>query len=118
MADFGEENIEIRYFTDLWGVYQFEMSPLLPANAIINTVTVRAFLGNVKSNTDLSGETEISSDFVDPSYSPVITDDTVINVKFQYPGDTYRDEKVTVIFEVTTNASAKHPFYFKYFKIR
>jgi hypothetical protein len=118
MADFAEESIEIRYFTDLWGVFQYEMSPLLPTNAIINAVAVRAFIGNVKTNADLSGETEITSDFVDPSYAPVITDDTVINVKFQYPGVTYRDEKVTIIFEVTTNASAKHPFYFKYFKIR
>jgi len=118
MADFDEESIEIRYFTDLWGVYQYEMSPLLPTDAIINAVSVRAFLGNVRSNADLSGETEITADFVDPSYTPTITDDTIINVKFQYPGTDYRDEKVTVIFEVTTSASAKHPFYFKYFRIR
>ena len=126
--DFGtHDNIIIRYYTDLWGPYLFKFPPCtsstsndgaIPYGTTISAVTVNAYSGKVKPSDDLATKTDISSVLIDPSYTPVVVNDTQVSVKFQYPGDSYKGTKATIIFELTLNTSAKHPFYFHYVVIR
>ena len=127
MADFDEQSIDIRYFTDLWGPFLFNFPActsaiandgVIPYSASIATVSVCAYIGNVKPLSNLSGFTDITSDIIDPAYTPVVQDSVNISVKFQYPGDTYKGEKVTVIFQLSLDTGATHPFYFQYLKVR
>ena len=119
MADFPfTETIEIRYFTDMWGVYLFEFEDAIPSGDPITAITVDAYIGSVKSSSTLSEFTDVSTDVVDPGYAPQIQSNTQILVRLQYPGATYKDEKVTLVFELTLNSGAKHPFFFPYVKIR
>ena len=123
MTDFGyatraTKDVEVMYYTDLWGVYSFDFSDALPTGDSISAVTVDAYIGNVKHKSNLSEFTDISSDLIDPAYTPQIIDSTKVYVKFQYPGSTYANQKASLIFEITTDSGAKHPFYFKYVKIR
>ena len=112
------KDIEVMYYTDLWGVYSFDFSNALPSGDIISSVTVEAYIGNVKHSSNLSEFTDISSDLIDPAYTPQIVDDTKVYVKLQYTGSTYANQKASIIFEITTDSGAKHPFYFKYVKIK
>jgi len=123
MTDFGyatrtTQTIEVMYYTDLWGVYSFDFSNALPTGDTISAVTVNAYVGNVRHRSNLSEFTDISASLIDPAYTPQIIDSTKVYVKFQYPGNTYANEKASLIFEITTDSGAKHPFYFKYVKIR
>ena len=123
MTDFGyatraTKDIEVMYYTDLWGVYSFDFSDALPTGDVISAVTVDAYIGNVKHKSNLSEFTDISANLIDPAYVPQIVDDTKVYVKFQYPGSDYANQKASLIFEITTDSLAKHPFYFKYVKIR
>ena len=127
MADFDEQSIDIRYYTDLWGPFLFKFPACtsatandgsLPYSASIATVSVCAYIGNVKPSSDLSEFTEITGDIIDPGYAPVVQDNVNISVKFQYPGDTHKGEKVTLIFQLSLDTSAQHPFYFQYLKVR
>lgn len=127
MADFTEQEIEVRYDTDLWGPYLFSFPACssatandgtIPFGATIQTVNVRAFIGNVKSSSNLASFATVTSALIDPSYTPIVVDNTDVSVKFQYPGNTYRNNKVTLIFELTLSTGAKHPFYFQYLRIR
>lgn len=125
MPDFDSEIIEIRYSTDLWGPYRFNFpicssatagDGAIPFGDTISAVTVKAYLGNVKPSSVLTDFTEITTSVIDPGYAPTFGNDYVV-CKFQYPGDTYKGEKVTLIFELTLSSGAKHPFYFQYLKI-
>jgi len=127
MADFTQQSIEIRYNTDLWGPYKFAFPPcstaalndgVIPFGATISSVTVRAFVGNVKSSSDIDDFTEISANIIDPGYTPAVDGNTNVLVKFQYPGPTYDGNKVTLIFELTLSTSAVHPFFFQYLKVK
>lgn len=123
MTDFGyatraTRDIDVMYYTDLWGVYSFEFSDALPTGDTISAVTVEAYIGNVKHSSTLSEFTDISANLIDPAYAPQIVDNTKVYIKLQYPGSTYANQKASLIFEITTDSGAKHPFYFKYVKIR
>lgn len=111
-------DIEVMYYTDLWGVYSFDFSDALPTGDTISLVTVNAYIGNVRHKSNLSEFTDISILLIDPAYVPQIVDGTKVYVKFQYPGTDYANQKASLIFEITTDSVAKHPFYFKYVKIR
>jgi len=111
-------DIDVMYYTDLWGVYSFEFVDALPTGDVISAVTVNAYIGNVRHKSTLSDFTDISADLIDPAYVPQIVDGTKVYVKFQYPGSAYANTKASLIFEITTDSVAKHPFYFKYVKIR
>ena len=126
MAEF-EGTIEVGYNTDLWGPYGFRFpistsdtanDGMLPAGDKISAVTVRAFQGRVTRKSTLSAETEIMT-LVDPAYTPTInaTGDKV-QIKLQYPGDTYKGQKATLIFELTLDSGATKSFYFTYVRIR
>lgn len=111
-------DIEVMYYTDLWGVYSFQFSDALPTGDTISAVTVNAYIGNVSHKSNLSEFVDITTDLIDPAYAPQIVDSTKVYVKFQYPGSDYANEKASLIFEITTDSGAKHPFYFKYIKIK
>ena len=111
-------DIDVMYYTDLWGVYSFDFSDALPTGDTISAVTVEAYVGNVTHKSNLSEFTDISILLIDPAYVPQIVDNTKVYVKFQYPGSDYANQKASLIFEITTDSLAKHPFYFKYVKIR
>ena len=73
----------------------------------------------LKPKTDEDAFTDISASVVDPAYAPTIQadddgNDTVVYVKFQHPGLAYKSLgiKATLVFELTTAALGKKPFYF------
>lgn len=118
----GHESIEIRYNTDLWGPYTFPFEDAIPSGTSISSVTVKAFQGKQKPADVLatpmySGLTDVTALIIDPSYTPTIGGTSDVYVKFQYPGDTYKGEKFTVVFELTLDTSARHPFFFHYAKV-
>jgi hypothetical protein len=41
-----------------------------------------------------------------------------IFVNFQYPGDSYKGKRYTLVFELTVDSITKHPFYFRYIRVR
>lgn len=118
MVDFDEAEILVRYYTDQWGGYTFDFANALPSSATLASVSVRAFVGNVKPSSDLSEFTEITTDLIDPAYTPATYDGTKVLVKFQYPGVDYANQKASLVFEVKTDGEARHPFIFKYVKIQ
>ena len=126
MADFESSEISVRYFTDLWGVYRFQFPTctsatandgVIPFGDSISSVDVKAYIGNVGPKSDLGEFTAISASLIDPAYAPQV-DGEFILVKFQYPGSWRAGEKCTLIFEITTSAAGKYPFFFKYVKIQ
>lgn len=116
MADL-EGEIEIRYASDNWGAFSFPFETLIPTGDAIDTATIRAFIGNVKPKSDLADFTEITTDLIDDDFTPQISADTTVLVKFKYPGATHKNTKATLIFELTLESGAEHPFYFQYVKI-
>lgn len=125
MAEF-TGTIEVGYYTDLWGPYLFTFpinssatanDGLIPYGDTIQSVNVKAYLGRVNRKSTLSEETEIV-DLIDSEFSPNIVSGYKVEVKLQYPGSTYKDEKATLIFEVTLASGGKKAFYFQYVRIR
>ena len=118
MADFDQGEIEVRYFTDLWGAYSFDFSDAIPAGDTIKTPTVRAFIGNVRDSATLASFTEITTNLIDPSFTPATADSGLtVLVRFQYPGNTYTNNRVSLVFELELHSGAKHPFIFKYVRV-
>jgi len=120
MADFDKESIEVRYYTDLWGVYSFNFSPGLPTGSSISLpISVRAFVGNVTPSSTLASETEIN-DLIDPAFGiATAIGPTNVILKLQYPiAVDYKGEKATLIFELDLASGAMHPFYFQYVHIK
>lgn len=111
MPDWTPYDIEVGYYTDLWGPYVFPFVHKLPAGDTLDSVDVRAFIGTVERTSDLTGLTEITSDLIDSGFTPAISNDTNVVVKFQYPGDDYKGESASLVFEITTTAGGKHSFY-------
>jgi hypothetical protein len=126
MADFARANISVRYKTEEWGIYRFKFpissaidanDGLLPHGSVIDSVTVRAFIGDVNEDSDLEDFTEISSNLIEPEYVPEIEGDDIVMVKFQYPGEAYKNTQVTLVFEITLDTGGVHPFFFQYVNI-
>jgi len=118
MPDFVKTNIDVRYFTDLWGVYTFQFSDALPTGSSLATVSVRAFVGNVTPSSTLASETEIA-DLIDPAFAPATADHTKVQIKFQYPLVVdHKGDRATLIFQLSLVGGAQHPFYFQYVSIR
>lgn len=116
MADL-EGEIEGRYTSDNWGTFSFPFETLIPEGDAIDTVNVRAFLGNVTKKSTLDSFTEITDDLIDEDFAPQISADTTVLVKFKYPGATHKNTKATLIFELALESGAEHPFYFQWIKI-
>jgi len=128
----GHADIEVRlveddsFTTDLWGPFSFAFADKLAEGDEIAAITVKAFYNadsvkqKLKPKTpDMTIFTDISALVVDPAYTATIQADadgnnTVVYAKFQHPGTLYQGIgiKATLIFEITTTAGAKKPFYF------
>lgn len=86
MADFDKAAIDIRYYSDEWGVYSFNFSPGLPTGSSLATpIYVQAWVGNVGPTNNLASETMVEN-LIDPEFT-IATDDGPTNVilKLQYP---------------------------------
>lgn len=112
--------------SDLWGPHLWSFPAcssatandgMIPFGAIINSVELKAFLGNAKPSSSLVTSDDISADLIDPSYTPQVVDDTNVSAKFQWPGDTHKGGKATLIFFLTLSNVATHPFYWQYIHI-
>ena len=112
--------------SDLWGPHLWGFPAcssatandgMIPYGTIIGAVDVYAYIGNVKPSSDLSDFTEISALLIDPGYVPVVVDDVNVSAKFQWPGDTYKGEKATLLFHLTLSNGAEHVFYWQYVRI-
>ena len=119
--DFGtHNNIEVRagttatsYVTDLWGPYSFDFEDQIPSGDTLSAITLKAFAGKVKPTSDLSAATDITTQVIDPAFTPIVNGDYGVRVKFQYPTvGTYKNTKATIVFFITTVALAKKSFYF------
>lgn len=120
----GHVDIEIRYNSDDWGPYLFDFEDFLPSGHTLASAWVRAFQGKKKptdtyaSPTGASGLfTDVSSLLIDPDYSPSVIGNYEVAVKFKFPGDSYKGEKFTLVFSITTDGGADHPFYFHSVKV-
>ena len=114
--------------SDLWGphVWQFKAcssatasNGIIPYNNPISTIIVKAFLGNAKPSSDLSLFIDITTDLIDPDYTPTIQNDNEITLKFQWPGDVYKGQKASLVFvPKLQEGGGTHPFYWKYIHIQ
>ena len=119
MSDFPSGKIEIRYSTDNWGPFNFDLSNALPSGDTIADVDVKAYLDNIKPTADLSEETEITSSLIDTNVAPTHDGDSTVSLYLKYPGDTYKGQKATLVITVTlTNQTGVHPFFFNYVSIQ
>jgi len=86
MADFDKTKIDIRYYSDEWGVYSFNFSPGLPTGSTLATpIYVQGWIGNVGPTSTLASETMVEN-LIDPEFT-IATYDGPTNVilKLQYP---------------------------------
>lgn len=123
---FEEQEIEVTENEDLWGPFAFKFPILssqtandgvLPYGDTLSSVSVKAYLGKVRSTSDLSDYTDISDDLIDPSFTPVVDGDDTVKLKLQHPGSSYRGEKATLVFTVTLASNGVRDFFFQYVKI-
>ena len=106
--------IDLRYFSDNWGPFNFDFTNLLPSGATVTACEVKAYLGAATAKSDLSTFDDISSEIIDPDHAPAVAEDTHINMWFKYPADTtLKGERASLVFEITTDSGAQHPFYFQ-----
>ena len=60
MADFERASIDIRYYSDEWGVYSFNFSPGLPTGSSLATpIYVQGWVGNIGPTSTLASETMV-----------------------------------------------------------
>ena len=111
--DYGE--IEIRYSSTDYGPFTFDLEDAAPTGAVISSVTVKSYSGNVKAGDLLSGETETTDDLVDALLTDASGDYTVA-VYFNYPGVDYEGNH-TLFFEVTWDNDAVHSYVFYKVKV-
>lgn len=111
MPDFPKKIIEIRYATDSWGPHNFDLEKAIPSGTSISSVVVKSYLGKVDKGTDLSAETETTSELIDAIQSLPISA-TVVSCYFDYPVTAaWQGQKHTLVFEITLDNGAVHPFF-------
>ena len=124
--DFGtHDNIEVRAgttatanLTDLWGPFSFDFDSKIPSGDVLSAATVKAFADKVTPKSTLASATDITTEVIDPAFTPVVNGNSV-RVKFQYPTvSTYKNTRATIVFFITTGANAKKSFYFHYLLIK
>jgi hypothetical protein len=108
--DFEARTIRVRYGSLDYGPHTFDFEDAVPLDTTIASVSVRAFVGKVKPGDSLTGETEETANLIDNAKTQA-TGDYVVSVYFNYPGST-KEGNYTLIFEITLNNSAVHPYYF------
>ena len=117
MSDFPKDTIEVRDTTDNWGPFSFDFSDSLPDGDDMVSVVVTAYLGSVNESSTLADETEITSVLIDTDTSPTVSSNIVL-VYFVFPGAAYKGDKATLVFQVTLDSGATHPFFFHYVRIK
>jgi len=127
MAEF-EVEIEVGYNTLNWGVYKFTFpicstadanDGLIPFGTTVVNAEVKAYSGNVKRKSDLSLFTLVPGLVDDDSSYPItVVNDNEVHITLSYPGDSYKGEKVTLIFELELTSGPKRSFYHQYIKVR
>jgi hypothetical protein len=115
MSDFERENINIRYNSNEWGPFAFDLTDMLPVGTTVSSAVIRSFLGNVKKTDDLSDETETTSVLVETASTAVSS--PYVYAYFQYAGTTYINTKHTLVFEITLSNSAVTALYFQYINV-
>jgi hypothetical protein len=120
MADFDAYDITIGYFTDDWGPFAFNLPSatsetandgVLPFGATITAATIRAFVGTLDAGDDLTAYVEVTDSLIDTDVALALGSNSIY-VFFKYPGDAYRNKRITLVFEVTLSTGAKQAFYF------
>lgn len=113
MPDFPGVTIDVRYFSDQWGPYNFEFSPLIPPGSSISSFTIKTFLGKIDKGSLFHNETETTLELIDNAACE-IKNDTSIDVYFNFPS-TYASALGTIhtlVFQLTLDNGGSHPFYF------
>lgn len=112
--------------SDLWGPHLWGFPActsatandgMIPYGTTINSVDVYAYIGNLKPSGNAASFATVTGLLIDPAYAPTVVDDVNVAVKFQWPGDTYKGEKATLVFFLTLSNVATHPFYWQYIYI-
>ncbi len=107
--DFEARTIRVRYNSADYGPHTFDFEDAIPLDTTLASVSLRAFLGKVKPGEDLADETE-ESDLIDAVLTAV-TGDFVVSAYFNYPGSD-AEGNYTLVFEITLDNAAVHPYYF------
>ena len=119
-VDFPKKTIDVRYATENYGPYNFDFEDALPGGINLVNVNIRSFLGIITENSDLSAETESTTELVDSALS-VINGNHTVDLFLNYPSTAaYIGQNHTLVFEVTTSAAgntATHAFYFHRVKV-
>jgi hypothetical protein len=117
MADFPQDIIELRYFSDNWGPFSFNFGNLLPPGLNLSHIDLKVYVGDVNPASNLSEATEITDEIIDSDMLPLIDKNTVL-VYFKYPtSGNLKGVKATLLFEFTLDTPARHVAYFQYVKI-
>ena len=112
-----ELDIKLDNYADSWGHFLFNFpicssennnNGILPHNTTITSATVRAFVGLIDENTDISTATEITTMI---EATPSIQGDNEIILFLQHPGATYNNKKASLVFELTLSGGQKKSFY-------
>jgi len=110
LSDFDYGKIEIRYNSTDYGPFTFDLEDAAPTGAIISSVSVKSYSGNVKAGDLLASETETTSSLIDAAKTGA-TGDYTVGVYFNYPGVNLEGNH-TIFFEVTWDNGAIHPYVF------
>ena len=114
MLDFPAEKLVLGTTTDNWGPYKFSFpinssatseDGALPYGTTISDVTVKAYY----KDTEIAPSTLV----LDGDYTPTSGDDYV-EARFCYPGSTYLNKKIDLVFILTLSNGAINPFKFSY----
>ena len=116
-----DAKIELRQLTDDWGPYSVSLEnedgdSALPGSQIVDSVTIKAYLGKVKPGELLDGKTDYASEIIESGTISSVLNNIYWN--FQYPSSTsLNGQKMTLVFIVTTDTGGIYPFYLYYVKI-
>jgi hypothetical protein len=125
IMDFEQYPIDIRYYTEDFGEYKFSFPAnssansydgVMPFGTSIASGQLKVFLGLVNSGSNLANYEDITNKIIDQDNPPVFNSDSVI-VRFDYPGEEYKNKKATLVFELNLTNGGKYPFYFHYLAI-
>ena len=116
-------DIQIDNYVDAWGHYVFKFpicstavtnDGVLPYDTTISSVNVKAYLGRIDEQTDLSTATEVTTLI---EASPQIQNDDEVAIYLQHPGATHVNKKIGLVFELILSEGQKKSFYGYYIEI-
>lgn len=75
-SDFDETIINVPFYSDNWGPFEFDLAPSLPTESVISSVVCKTYL---------DGD-ETTESVLDSDYSPTVVDSTSVRIWFKHPG--------------------------------